>query len=911
MATSYTSGSIWDSVGGGRHIYATCSQTKGSSSENKSTINWTLTAAGAGSTCYDTGPTSLDIAGANRYWKARTSWSSFAFPAKAGSTSGSFTINHNVDGSIGGINVTVSSAIYTGTVSSTSGTWYMDSIARYFSSTPTISMTSKTETSENFSWSTSETCKKVVVYYKKSSESKYQNKAVYDNSTGAKSGTFSLTELSANTTYNVYIVATRKDSGLTSNSAAGDYKTYSYPYVSAITTSDLTIGGSQKVTIENPLGRKVTVYMSNTDKSTSSSVYIHAQETSGTSLTFTPNATTMYSKIPNAQSTTTYYYCYYGSTYVSSKSGTYKITGNEKPTFTADYITFKDSNTTVTDITGQTGNGGWLVQNQSTLQVKLATVAAPKNSATISSYSATIAGVSRTLGTSAGSTASWEKLNASTNQTLTVTVTDSRGLQTSITKTVTFKPYTPPSIALKGGRANNYGEIVDLTATFTSAAVEDRNKIKVSWSGAEKTGMFTKTDGTTAIDFITAFSGTGIAKITGIDNNTGYTFSATIEDQFGNSATASLQVPIGLPIMFIDTEQVGVGVNCLPESQGLYVKDNLRVGGKRQMQKFDMKLTGLSQSNFYPVIFQENHVMHCEIKSPSRKGDQPYNCNLIEFSCNGLGYNDVPHHLVVSSYGCFANNEISIGSIAEGNNGGAWCIWLRGGQDYDFYSDTVPTLYTSSYTSTTNEVYSVGTGYSGGSTNANITVRFTPQTTIVHGAFYSDAVKVGGTLTAGGLTVNGKSLLDRTYPVNSIYMSVSSTSPASLFGGTWEEIQGRFLLGRNSTWTNGSTGGSATACASHTHSIPALSGTAAGAGGHNHTCHLTTISGPNASYFRVSGSGNVDWGPTTWVGGFTNTVGNHTHSVTTSASTSGGASAAATNGNMPPYLAVYIWKRKS
>ena len=38
MATSYTSGSIWDSVGGGRQIYATCSQTKGSSSENKSTI---------------------------------------------------------------------------------------------------------------------------------------------------------------------------------------------------------------------------------------------------------------------------------------------------------------------------------------------------------------------------------------------------------------------------------------------------------------------------------------------------------------------------------------------------------------------------------------------------------------------------------------------------------------------------------------------------------------------------------------------------------------------------------------------------------------------------------------------------------------------------------------------------------
>lgn len=32
------------------------------------------------------------------------------------------------------------------------------------------------------------------------------------------------------------------------------------------------------------------------------------------------------------------------------------------------------------------------------------------------------------------------------------------------------------------------------------------------------------------------------------------------------------------------------------------------------------------------------------------------------------------------------------------------------------------------------------------------------------------------------------------WPVGSIYMSVSSTSPATLFGGTWERISERFLL---------------------------------------------------------------------------------------------------------------------
>ena len=48
------------------------------------------------------------------------------------------------------------------------------------------------------------------------------------------------------------------------------------------------------------------------------------------------------------------------------------------------------------------------------------------------------------------------------------------------------------------------------------------------------------------------------------------------------------------------------------------------------------------------------------------------------------------------------------------------------------------------------------------------------------------------------------------YPVGAIYMSVSSTSPASLFGGTWEQIQNRFLLAAGDTYAAGKTGGEAT-----------------------------------------------------------------------------------------------------
>lgn len=53
-------------------------------------------------------------------------------------------------------------------------------------------------------------------------------------------------------------------------------------------------------------------------------------------------------------------------------------------------------------------------------------------------------------------------------------------------------------------------------------------------------------------------------------------------------------------------------------------------------------------------------------------------------------------------------------------------------------------------------------------------------------------------------------LIDLIYPVGSIYMSVNATSPAALFGGTWEQIQDRFLLAAGSTYDAGSTGGEAT-----------------------------------------------------------------------------------------------------
>lgn len=743
--SSITTDYIW-STSGSRHMYASATQTTNGSSANTSTITWTITTAGGSSTHYDTGPTYLWIGGVERYYKARTSWQSGAFPAKAGSTSGSYTLTHNNDGSVANQEIKLKSAIYTGAWNSTtvSKTWTLDKIARYFSSTPAISLASRTETSITLNWSTSETCSAIA----------WNGGGSNFTTTGVPgtSGTVTFTGLTANTTYNIYGTFTRSDSSLTSNSGTGSYTTYNYPHITAVGTSNLTIGNSQTLTLYNPMGRTVTIKMYK-----SNGTLLHTTgTTTGTSITFTPTALNLYKSIPSNQSANCYYSAICSSpskTMNTGSSYTYKVKGNETPTLAAANVSTYDATTAVTGITGQTAAGGWLVQGLSQLKVAITAAASTANSndgSTISKYEVTFAGVTKTLsvGTTGGT---WGVFNGSGNQTVSIKVTDSRGLSSTITKTVNYVAYRAPSISLTAGRANNYGETVNISASYTGSDVSGKNGVKVQWSGASKSGYLAGS----ASAYDTTETGTKSTTATGVNNETAYTFTATITDKFGKSTTSSVKVPVGQPTMFVDVEQAGVGVNCLPTGQGLYVENNLQVGGKRLLQRFPMDLTDYDSGTFYPVIFDTTvDRIDCEIVSPSLGDAATWNQNAISFSMKQAGWSDTPKSLFISHYGCHSNSEITIGCIAGGNRAGRACVWLRGGMNYRFFSNTKPTLYVNGYTSDSEEVYSVGSGYSGG-TNTNITIYFTPQTTLSAGAYFSRGVRVSGTMKAGSVTSEG------------------------------------------------------------------------------------------------------------------------------------------------------------
>lgn len=124
------------------------------------------------------------------------------------------------------------------------------------------------------------------------------------------------------------------------------------------------------------------------------------------------------------------------------------------------------------------------------------------------------------------------------------------------------------------------------------------------------------------------------------------------------------------------------------------------------------------------------------------------------------------------------------------------------------------------------------------------------------------------------------------WPVGSIYMSVSSTSPATLFGGTWERIYERFLLGASSSYPAGGTGGEFTHKLTQSE-LPNYSLSVT-----NGSNVIRSKTGNTADAYVQTQSGG--WGIPNW----------ESKTVTVASGGSGEA-----HNNMPPYLAVYMWKR--
>lgn len=157
--------------------------------------------------------------------------------------------------------------------------------------------------------------------------------------------------------------------------------------------------------------------------------------------------------------------------------------------------------------------------------------------------------------------------------------------------------------------------------------------------------------------------------------------------------------------------------------------------------------------------------------------------------------------------------------------------------------------------------------------------------------------RIGDVANYVGYPSTTDSIFKKVYPVGSIYMSVNSTSPATLFGGTWTQLKDRFLIGTGSTYSNGATGGEAT------HKL-----TPAEMPSHAHiqqaTEAYTSWARKQVQIVGSTSSGSKQDVSTVATSGTLNAAGVYASAVYTQQNGGDGA-----HNNMPPYLAVYMWKR--
>lgn len=211
-------------------------------------------------------------------------------------------------------------------------------------------------------------------------------------------------------------------------------------------------------------------------------------------------------------------------------------------------VSYEDANAATVAVTGDKSR---IVQNHSTLAVKVPTATAKKG-ATIASYTVAFGGVSKTVKSSG--TVSLGAVDVSYSQALTVTATDSRGFTASKSVQVTVDDYSAPTAVIDLHRLNNFEPTTYITANARYSYLNSKNAVTI----AAKFKKVSDSSYGTPIELADSIQSTVTC-----DRDSAYDFVVTIADRL-ESTDYNLTLGKGIPSFFIDTQKSSVGVNCLP-----------------------------------------------------------------------------------------------------------------------------------------------------------------------------------------------------------------------------------------------------------------------------------------------------------------------------------------------------------
>lgn len=386
-----------------------------------------------------------------------------------------------------------------------------------------------------------------------------------------KSGSFYVKGLSPNTQYSIKISCTRTDNGLVTTTGNKTFSTYNIATINQ--APNFNIGESPTINWSNPSGCKTVTYAENIVNGKIESQLTGKIDVSGrTSYTYSLNASTLYSKVPNSNSGTIRYVIKSsndGKDYYNSVDRNYYVT-NSNPTFSN--FTFKDTNSKTTALTG---NNQKFIKGYSSLQATVSTAnkAVAKNSATMKNYTLTVG--TKNSGEVAYSSSADVNLsvNAIDNNVVFVTAKDSRQNTTAVQKTISnenYYTYTDLTITKCTLTRSDGGVGTQVTLNYegaiwnksfgsvTNAIVSIKYEYKIAGTSKWTTGTTKLTPTVSGSKYSQTILIQGDLAGSGFNDQNSYDFRLTVSDKL-STKQFSLTFGAGTPLVAYHKNGIAVG----------------------------------------------------------------------------------------------------------------------------------------------------------------------------------------------------------------------------------------------------------------------------------------------------------------------------------------------------------------
>ncbi|MBE5970811.1 MAG: fibronectin type III domain-containing protein [Lachnospiraceae bacterium] len=412
-------------------------------------------------------------------------------------------------------------------------------IPRY--ATANQSVLSKTETSITMRWSSDSTVD--YIWYSKNGGTSWTGIDVADGT----SGNYTISGLTAGTTYSIKTRVRRKDSQLTTDSSALSVATYAYPYANSM--PNFMLGSSVTIGLYNPLKRSVTVEVLSITNEVVATFSTTAASVAGVNDTTAVDK--LYQSTQSAASARYSVKVTYGSAVSSRQGGIYSVnTTVVSPDI--DVVFYEDINETTLELTE---NSQDIVRNYSQVRYA-ATGLTAKKYASVASCVVTVNGNNYTL-TLSGSSASGggAVINSAQNVNATFTVTDSRGLKTSKTIQIHMLDVFNPTAVISLKRHDNFYTPCDLKVDAGFPSINGNNQITIEYVA--------KCEDETVAD-VTGTVRDNVTSVVNLDNSYSWNMTITLTDSLGETSTYHADISRGMPIIYFDKLNSRVGINGFP-----------------------------------------------------------------------------------------------------------------------------------------------------------------------------------------------------------------------------------------------------------------------------------------------------------------------------------------------------------